>query len=282
MTAPAPPPAVAVVLHDVARARWCECRALMRDAAAAARAAGVAFLPLTLLVVPQLHGRPNPPRFARWLHLQSQRGHELVLHGWQHRDDGPSPRSPLDWWRRRVLTDREGEFAALDEAAARRRLEQALAWMRARQLPVGGFVAPAWRMNGATWRALEATAAFDHCSTRLDVFALPERRALRAPPLVFSTRSRWRRVLSWAFNAARARRQAHAPLLRIELHPGDSDHAALRVLWMRTLTRALGVQRRQPLRLREVAARLRDRPAAGIDLAVAPRRPLDTFERNLR
>jgi peptidoglycan/xylan/chitin deacetylase (PgdA/CDA1 family) len=247
LNAPAPPPAVAVVLHDVARARWRDCRTLMRDAAAAARAAGVDFLPLTLLVVPQLHGRPNPPRFAHWLYLQSQRGHELVLHGWQHRDDAPPPRSAPDWWRRRVLTDREGEFAALDEAAARRNLEHGLAWMREMRLPVRGFVAPAWRMNAATWRALEAMAAFDHCSTRLDV---------------------------------RARRQARAPLLRIELHPGDSAHAALRALWMRTLTRALGAQRRQPLRVGQVAARLRDRPPAGIDLAVAPQRPLDTFERN--
>lgn len=276
MTAPAPPPAVAVVLHDVARARWRECRALMRDAAAAARAAGIAFLPLTLLVVPQLHGRPNPPRFARWLHLQSQRGHELVLHGWQHRDDGPSPRSALDWWRRRVLTDREGEFAALDEAAARRRLEQALAWMRARQLPVGGFVAPAWRMNGAAWRALAATAAFDHCSTRLEVFALPERRALRAPPLVFSTRSRWRRALSWAFNAAQARRQARAPLLRLELHPGDSAHPAVRALWMRVLTRALCDQRRAPQLLWQVAAALQEHPKAGTDLAFVNRSVADT------
>jgi predicted deacetylase len=280
LNAPAPPPAVAVVLHDVARARWRDCRTLMRDAAVAARAAGVDFLPLTLLVVPQLHGRPNPPRFAHWLYLQSQRGHELVLHGWQHRDDAPPPRSAPDWWRRRVLTDREGEFAALDEAAARRNLEHGLAWMREMRLPVRGFVAPAWRMNAATWRALEAMAAFDHCSTRLDVFALPGRCALRAPPLVFSTRSRWRRALSWAFNAARARRLVRAPLLRIELHPGDSAHAALRTLWMRTLARALGAQRRQPLRLGQVAARLRDRPPAGIDLAVAPQRPLDTFERN--
>jgi uncharacterized protein len=248
--------ALAVVLHDVARARWRETRALMRDAEATAREAGVAFLPLTLLVVPQWHGRPTPPRFVRWLRLQSQRGHELVLHGWQHRDDAAPPRSALDWWRRRVLTDREGEFAALDEAAALERLQRALAWAREQRLEVRGFVAPAWRMNAAAWRALEASAAFDHCSTRLDVFALPGRQALRAPPLVFSTRSGWRRTLSWVFGAVRARRQARSALLRLELHPGDSAHAALRALWMRVLGRALVEQQREPLRLAEVAARL--------------------------
>lgn len=260
--------AVAVVLHDVARARWRDCRAVMRCAQAAAHSAGVGFLPLTLLVVPCLHGQPNPPRFVRWLRLQSERGHELVLHGWQHRDDATAPRTLRGWWQRRVLTDREGEFAALDEDAARARLQQGLAWMRAQRLPVRGFVAPAWRMNPATWRVLDATAVIDHCSTRLDVVALPERSALRAPPLVFSTRTRWRRALSWAFNALRALQMARAPLLRIELHPGDSAHAALRALWTQVLVRALGAQRRRPLRLSQVAALLRRPNAAGTGLAV--------------
>jgi predicted deacetylase len=249
---------------------------LIRDAEDAAQAAGVAFLPLTLLVVPRLHGQATPPRFVRWLRLQAARGHELVLHGWEHRDAGPPPDSALDWWRRRVMTDREGEFAALDEAAARERLQRALAWAQAHALTVRGFVAPAWRMNAATWRAIDGLAAFDHCSTRLDVFALPERRALRAPPLVFSTRSRWRRALSWAFNAVQARRQARAPLLRLELHPGDSAHAAVRALWMRVLTRALGEQRREPRLLWQVAAALQEQSTAGTDLAFVHRTIADT------
>jgi predicted deacetylase len=271
-------PAVAVVLHDVARARWSACRALMRDAEAAAQAAGVAFLPLTLLVVPRLHGEPSPPHFLRWLRLQAARGHELVLHGWEHRDTGPPPRSALDWWRRRVMTDREGEFAALDETAARERLQCALAWAREHALPVHGFVAPAWRMNAATWRAIEALAVFDHCSTRLDVFALPGRHALRAPPLVFSTRSRWRRALSWVFNAVQARRQARAPLLRLELHPGDSAHPAVRALWMRVLTRALRDQQREPRLLWQVAAALQS--TAGTDLAFVDRTVADNTSRS--
>jgi uncharacterized protein len=264
-----PPPALAVVIHDVARARWRECRALMRCAEAAARAAGVPFLPLTLLVVPALHGQPNPPRFVRWLRLQAARGHELALHGWQHRDDAPPPRGALDWWRRRVLTRSEGEFAALDEPQARQRLERALAWMRSQRLPhAGGFVAPAWRMNAAAWRALDSLGAFDHACTRLDIVALPQRLTLRAPPLVFSTRTRWRRVLSWLFNRWRAARLARAPLLRLELHPGDATFPALRRLWTQMLERALTVEHRQPLRLSQLAAwaRAPDRPM-GMGLA---------------
>ena len=44
-------------------------------------------------------------------------GDELVLHGWSHSDDGPAPKGPREWIRRRMLTH-EGEFSALDEAAA--------------------------------------------------------------------------------------------------------------------------------------------------------------------
>ena len=68
---------------------------------------------------------------------------------------------------------------------------------------------------------------FRHTCTLGEVIALPQRRRLPAPSLVFSTRSSWRRGLSLAWNTLLARRSRQAPLLRLELHPGDAEHAAI-------------------------------------------------------
>jgi len=66
-------------------------------------------------------------------------------------------------------------------------------------------------------------------------------------------------VLSVVWNTLLGHLLARAPLLRLELHPADADHPAVRRCWMRILGRALREQHRKPLRLDEVASRLRTR-----------------------
>ena len=247
-----------VVIHDVAPANWSACQRLMTFAQAEACTAGVR-LPLTLLAVPAMHGEPATPAFVRWLHHQAGRGHELALHGLTHRDEAPPPRSWRERFLRRFYTAGEGEFAALDAEGAGERLSIGRRWAEALRLPMRGFVAPAWLLSDAAFDAVE-DAGFAYTCTLTELIAWPGRRRLHARSLVFSTRSWWRRALSVLWNTALAWWLAPAPLMRLELHPGDVDHPAVRRCWRRILRRALRDQHRRPLRLHEAAAHLQPRP----------------------
>lgn len=239
-----------VVLHDVSPAHWDGCQRVLGEVRRCADRAGVA-LPLTLLVVPRLHDDATvPARYLRWLHGMAGAGHELALHGFTHRDDGPPPRGLRDYLRRRHYTAGEGEFAALSHEQAVARLSAGRAWARALGLPMEGFVAPAWLMSPPALDAV-ADAGFGHTCTLNQVIALPQRQALRAPSLVFSTRAAWRRQASLLWNTALARRARHARVLRLELHPGDGDHPDVMRCWSRLLADAL--RTRVPVRLGEAA-----------------------------
>jgi uncharacterized protein len=257
-----------VVLHDVAPANWSACQRVMAQVQDEADAAGVR-VPLTLLVVPAMHGKPATTPFVRWLHHLARSGHELALHGLTHRDEAAPPVG----WRERLLrrwyTAGEGEFSALDRPQAAQRLSLARIWARTLRLPVQGFVAPAWLLSDASWEAVEA-AGFSYTCTLNEFVAWPDRRHLRAPSIVFSTRSSWRRVMSVLWCSLLSRWLHRAPLLRLELHPHDADHPAVRRCWTRILARALREQQRRPLRLDEVASRLRHgRRRGGTPNAVA-------------
>lgn len=227
-----------VVLHDVSPARWEACQRVLAHARQVAEDCGVA-LPLTLLVVPRMHDDCTmPARYLRWLHRMAAQGHELALHGLTHRDDGPPARSLREHLLRRHYTAGEGEFAALahDEAAAH--LAQGQAWAKALGFTMPGFVAPAWLMSPPSLQAV-AQAGFTHTCTLTEVLALPGLQALRAPSLVFSTRAGWRRQLSRLWNTQLAHRERDARLLRLELHPGDADHAHIVRCWTGLLAEAL-------------------------------------------
>lgn len=259
-------PALCVVLHDVAPARWTACQRVLAQLQAVAAHVGVA-LPVTLLVVPRLHGCAETPLpYLRWLQRMHQAGHELALHGLTHRDESPPRRGLHDRLLRRVYTDSEGEFAAIDEAGARERLQRGLAWAQQHQLPMTGFVAPAWLLSAAAWRAL-AAQALDYTCTLTQIVRLPQRQGVAVPALVFSTRAAWRRQASLLWNRSLAWRARHAPLLRLELHPTDADHAAVRDCWSALLRQAL--QTRRAITLGSAAARLW--PGGGVaTLAPAP------------
>ena len=246
-----------VVLHDVSPAHWAACSRVLHQLRIVAQEAGVA-LPVTLLVVPQMHGAVDVPKpYLRWLHGLLRGGHELALHGFTHRDDGPPARAWAERVVRQHYTAGEGEFAALDQSQAAGRLASGRAWAALHGLPMRGFVAPAWLLSAPSWNAL-ADAGFDYTCTLTRVVALPERLALPAPSVVFSTRTPWRRALSLIWNRVLGWRARRAPLLRFELHPGDCEYAAVARCWSALLARAL--RTRQPLRLHEAAALARRNP----------------------
>jgi uncharacterized protein len=244
---------VCVVLHDVAPSRWAGCTLVLGQLRAIAAQAGVE-LPVTLLVVPKMHGAAGTsPHYMRWLHHLVKAGNEVALHGFTHLDDGPAPRGLAERFMRRTYTAGEGEFAAIGREQADARLASASAWAAAHHLPVAGFVAPAWLLSEAGWDAVSA-AGFPYTCTLNRIVTLPERHALAAPSVVFSTRSAPRRVLSIAWNRLLGwqQRWRGARVMRLELHPTDADDPHVLRCWSRLLAEAL--RDRQPLRLSEAAA----------------------------
>jgi len=159
-----------VSIHDVAPATWSDCLRLVE----AVRA--VADIPLTWLVVPHYHFRPEQsPAMEACLNVALERGDELALHGYSHLDTEAGSGGLRARFLRNVYTRREGEFAALTEAEARRRLELGLDWFAARGWTPTGFVPPAWLLGEGAWRALRA-APFAYTTTFSHFHCLPRAR----------------------------------------------------------------------------------------------------------
>ena len=208
-----------VSLHDVAPRTLDACR---RIADAVARVD--AGLPLTLLVVPQYHGDTAvTPSFAGWIADRIAHGDELALHGWTHRDEADAPRTPGARARRCMYTAGEGEFSALSREDAAVRIERGRLWFAERGWRADGFVAPAWLASPGTWDALR-DSEFLYTTTLSRLHLLRRGIALRAPSVVYSTRSAWRRSASRAWNAALARASASLPLVRVGFHPADIEY----------------------------------------------------------
>ena len=156
-----------VSIHDVAPATWTDCLRLVE----AVRA--VADIPLTWLVVPHYHFRPEQsPAMEACLNVALERGDELALHGYSHLDTEEGGGGLRARFLRNVYTRREGEFAALTEAEARRRLDLGLDWFAARGWTPTGFVPPAWLLGDGAWRALR-DAPFAYTTTFSHFHCLP-------------------------------------------------------------------------------------------------------------
>jgi predicted deacetylase len=230
---------VCISVHDVAPATWTRCAQLlsMLDE----RGAG----PVTLLVVPDFHRRGRidaHPEFVRAIERRVARGDEVALHGFHHQDDASRPRGPLDWIERRVLTQSEGEFAALGADEARARLERGIALMDALGWPVRGFVAPAWLLGRGARVALSQLSSgsrLAYTTTRSGVYRLPDWAYTFSPSLVCTVRSAWRRSMSQALNAATFAVARRGSLLRLSLHPVDAEYAEVMAQWRGWIDRAL-------------------------------------------
>lgn len=238
---------LSVVLHDVAPPTWDACRRLL------AQLATIGEFPVTLLVVPSFHGAPRNPAFERWLQMRASAGDEVVLHGYTHRDESPR-RGWADRWLRSVYTRGEGEFFALSQAEAAKRIEAGLRWLKHLRLEPTGFVAPAWLLGGPAWAALRRFD-FSYTCTLRRIHLLPGEQALVCQSQVYSTSTRWRQHLSVLWNGTLALWQRRQPNIRIELHPGDADAVPVRRSWQRLLKRQ--AQSRDACTLGELAMRLR-------------------------
>lgn len=250
---------LSIVLHDVAPLNLPACERVLGAIRAAAQPGPPP--PVTLLAVPCYHRSatawPDDALFDRWLDQAHAQGHELALHGYTHLDD-----QPLRGWHDRLLrrwyTAAEGEFAALPADEARRRLQVGRAWFARRGWPLHGFVAPAWLLGPGAREALQQVP-FDYTCTLNTLEAPPARPVVHARSVVYSTRSAWRRTASRWWNGWLAGRLRHEPLLRLELHPQDADHPAIRHQWTTLLRQAL--RERQAVTLHDAVGGALPRPA---------------------
>ena len=197
---------------------------------------------MSLLVIPDYHHRAPivaDTRFRRALDQRVAEGSELVLHGMFHLDEAPPPRGPVDFFRRRLLTRSEGEFAALPQAEAARRIADGVALFANMGWPLSGFVPPAWLMNVQSRKALASGAyPFRYVSVRGGLFRLPEWHYVRTANLCYSATNVARRAYSRvaiAHELARARDGKR--LLRITLHPQDAREAVVLRHWEQLIGR---------------------------------------------
>ncbi|MBA2689315.1 MAG: DUF2334 domain-containing protein [Burkholderiales bacterium] len=218
-----------ISIHDVAPATWPDCARLL------AMLDSLGPLPVTLLVVPDYHkgGRIDGyPDFLRALEKRLARGDEIALHGYYHLDESPPPRHPKQWLERRVLTQNEGEFAALSASQAIQRLEWGMALMNRLGWPTPGFVSPAWLLGSGTRTAL-ANFAFSYTTTRGGIYRLPDWQFTWSPSLVYSARSKSRRWLSAAMNSVQLQLMRDSSLLRLSLHPIDAQFDNVIAQWQK-------------------------------------------------
>lgn len=229
------------MLHDVSPQTWDDYRPFVEAVDA------LGDIPMTWLVVPDFHHHnhlDNFPAFRRALARRLERGDELALHGYYHADDGPAPRTPGDYFMRRIYTW-EGEFYRLREDQALARLEAGIALFQRHDWPLHGFVAPAWLMSEGTRQALRGLPLAWTSDSR-HLYTLPNFQAVDAPGLVWSAGSAWRRGLSRVVSDWRTRQWRQAPCIRLGLHPVDMRHEHSRHYWLHTLQQLIA-QGRQPL-----------------------------------
>jgi hypothetical protein len=198
-----------------------------------------------------------------------------------------------------VYTRREGEFAALSESEARRRIDLGLAWFAERGWSPRGFVPPAWLLGEGAWRALrdgpfDYTTTFSHfhClragEADASAVAVPDYagaagparvdgrdRTAIAPPLlspsmVYAARNRSGRWLSPRVADATAAMLARAPLVRFSLHPPDVRYPDLVRHTQQVLERLLA--RRDAVTKAECARRLTRSAATSLHPHTSPDR----------
>jgi predicted deacetylase len=195
--------------------------------------------PTCILAVPHWHGRlrlDRAPACGTWLRALADEGHEMVLHGYRHRERSPCRGSMKERCVAGLYTDGEGEFYRLSYASAARRLATGSAVMHRQGLHPRGFVAPAWLYSKDAIDAVGRSGLQYLCTLR-HVHLLAAGGRLRAPVLSLSSRALWRRLASVAWGEAFTRATHREPIVRIAVHPLDLEYPIPRRALLRWVAR---------------------------------------------
>ena len=183
---------------------------------------------LAMLVVPNhwggapiIAGSPFASRLRGW----AERGLEMFLHGFFHRDD-QRQLNAADTFRARHLTAGEGEFLGLTVREASDRIRAGRALIEdVIGTSVSGFVAPAWLYGEGALEAMrqeQLPLAEDH----FRVWSPATGRQLsRGPVITWASRTKLR--LTSSLIAAASLRRVPMNVMRIGVHPPDVRHPRL-------------------------------------------------------
>jgi hypothetical protein len=177
-----------------------------------------------LLVVPDFHHAHaliDDASYCARLRELAQHGHEVFLHGYHHL--APAGRGVTHFVAQRVVSAGEAEFAAYARDAGEALLDRGLDVLRRLELPVHGFVPPAWARRAWLLDAL-ARRGIDYTEDQLFAYQ-PTRDFKRfAPAINFASRTLGRRLSSVAY--ARIARRWHdlGFHVRVAIHPADLGH----------------------------------------------------------
>ncbi len=168
------------------------------------------------------------PSFAEWLREAEARGHEVVVHGWEHRAVA-DPHSAVGPWRRlggRWLTRGCAEFATLSHDEAVRRAAAALkVLIDAGTSPVG-FTPPGWLASPEAEAGL-TSLGFDYTTTRTAVIDLVRGRRVDVTAISHRSGSPLSGLAARTVEAVVRHRSRQAAPVRLALHPPDVHDARL-------------------------------------------------------
>lgn len=188
---------------------------------------GVGKIPL--LVIPDHHhkGRTvDDAPLCEWLRDCEGSGHEIVTHGYFHQREPRAKEGAMQRITTTFYTAGEGEFFDPSRAEAAALVGRGNEELCGVGLHPRGFIAPAWLLGVEAEEALRGTGC--EYTTRLrEVRDLQAGVVHNSQSLCWSVRAAWRRAMSVVWNAALFSRLAHAPLLRIAVHPVDIGHPTI-------------------------------------------------------
>ncbi len=176
-----------------------------------------------LLVVPDHHAScrlEDHPAFVDELRRLTRDGYEIYLHGLTHRAEVSDAASTASrYFRQKIVSAGEAEFASIPREEGARRLSLGLARLRALDLAVAGFVAPAWSFR--PWLLpLLAAHHVRYTEDHLHVYDPVHGLKRRSLVLNFASRS-WSRIATTTLFCRAARPLSALAPTRIALHPGD-------------------------------------------------------------
>ena len=238
--------AFCLVLHGVGPATWHLFRPL-RDQIDA-----IGGVPASLLIAPAGHdgeSLADDLRFCAAMDRRLLQGDELVLNGYgsglgDALDQSLACDSPLESSDARA---REEGVPPRSERQARLGLRAGLHQFMELDWPVDGFVPPGWHLSKGVRAALRSLP-FSYTADREGLIRLEDGRLLPTPAAVGSDLGApWTTALSTASPSSSPEHFAHAPCLRLAVHPLDMQYSDGRDLWMRTLNKVLA--ERHPLTL---------------------------------
>lgn len=181
----------------------------------------------SLLTVPEYHGYPlgENIEFIKFLKDREQKGDEIVLHGYLHKEHY-RPKGFVRNLRRAIFTRGEGEFLGLTEAECLGFIKKGLKVFDDNGLTTIGFVAPAWLIEKRLFPVLLSQGIL-YTTRQSSIVDIENNISIPAPTLVLRGSSLKMNKLSRKVCDFREQIIRTDKVIRIAIHPVDIRHGAL-------------------------------------------------------